>query len=142
MLVSKVSFGDGKCSRWLNWNTITQPKSHGGLGIRPTHDANVALLGKHVWDIMHSTRKLWVQLLSATYLQGNHILRANSTEGGSYTWSSTFKAAQILKPTFCIRLRKGEVSFWYDKWLEDLSLQFGSLCEYSGYLSSGQGCFS
>jgi hypothetical protein len=36
------------------WNKITQPRRFGGLGVRIARLQNVSLLGKLVWEILHS----------------------------------------------------------------------------------------
>nr|KYP65630.1 LINE-1 reverse transcriptase isogeny [Cajanus cajan] len=51
-----------------NWGLITLPKDRGGLGIQDARKANIALLGKLVWDLLHSPEKPWVQLFHAKYL--------------------------------------------------------------------------
>lgn len=113
----------GRSSHWVNWPTITQPRGKGGLGIHRARETNIALLGKHVWSLLHDQDKLWVHLLSSKYLKNNHTLHMEVSSGTSYTWSSIVKAANWLSDGFVLRLGKGEVSFWYDKWLES-----GPLC--------------
>lgn len=47
-----------------------------------------------------------------------------------FSWASIIKAAEILKDGFIIRIGKGEVSLWYDKWLE-----FGYLSKEVDYIN-------
>lgn len=42
----------------VNWDTITRPRNLGGLGIHRTREANIALLSKRVWDVLHFDEKL------------------------------------------------------------------------------------
>jgi hypothetical protein len=42
----------------VGWNKITQPRRFGGLGVRIARLQNVSLLGKLVWEILHSPSKL------------------------------------------------------------------------------------
>lgn len=109
-------WGD-RTSHWVNWDTITLPKSKGGLSIHRARQSNIALLGKHVWSMLQEPQKLWVQLLSSKYLKDNHILNVVHSHGTSYTWFSITKAVSWLSAGFKMRLGKGEVSFWYEKWL-------------------------
>jgi len=44
----------------VGWEKIIKPKDSGSLGIRAARITNTSLLGKLVWDIMHSSNKLWV----------------------------------------------------------------------------------
>jgi hypothetical protein len=82
------------------------------------------MLGKHVWDLLHNTDKLWVQLLSARYNSESHILEANNYRGASYTWRSIAKAAVALTSGFTTRVGNGDISIWYDKWLPN-----GRICD-------------
>lgn len=112
-----------KNCHWVNWNSMTKHRNRGGLGIRIARQSNIALLGKHVWDILHSPNKLWVNLMSSKYLQNSHILSIEPHPGDSYIWRSILKAVDFLKGGFRFRVGKGELSFWYDNWLEE-----GHLC--------------
>ncbi|KAK2391581.1 hypothetical protein QL285_065025 [Trifolium repens] len=82
------------------------------------------MLGKYVWDLLHNTDKLWVQLLSARYNSESHILEANNYRGASYTWRSIAKAVVALTSGFTTRVGNGDISIWYDKWLPD-----GRICD-------------
>lgn len=57
----------GHHNHWVKWNSITQPKSEGGLGIRMARETNIALLGKHAWSLLHNSHKLWVNMLSLSW---------------------------------------------------------------------------
>lgn len=108
----------GKTNHWVKWSTVSRPVSKGGLGIHLAKNANISLLGKHVWDLIHKPEKLWVQLLSEKYLANGHILYTTTCKGASYTWNSIIKAAEVLKQGFITRIGRGDVSIWYDKWLD------------------------
>lgn len=109
----------GNSNHWVSWPKLTRPKSHGGLGVKRSRDCNVALLGKHVWDIIHNPGKLWVQVLTNKYLTDTHILNVGQHRGSTFIWTSIFKALQILKGGYRVRVGKGEVSLWYDLWLNN-----------------------
>ncbi|RZB42411.1 hypothetical protein D0Y65_053128 [Glycine soja] len=53
---------------------LDQPKSKGGLGVRATKAANVAMLGKRIWTILHNPTKLWVQLVNAKCGSSNETI--------------------------------------------------------------------
>jgi len=98
----------------VNWNKVTSPKSVGGLGIRTTRDANTSLLGKLVWDMVQSTNKLWVKILSTKYASGPSILQATASNTSSPTWSSIIKAKNILHSGYVWHAGSGSSSFWFD----------------------------
>lgn len=110
---------DGKTFHWVNWNTVTQPRGRGGLGLHTARETNVALLGKHVWDLLHHQEKLWVQMLAAKFLKDSHILAAKPVTGMPPIWSAILKSMECLKSGFRFRVGKGDISIWYDKWLDD-----------------------
>jgi hypothetical protein len=91
----------------VNWSKVTRPKYLGGLGIRAARDANICLLGKLVWDIVQSTNKLWVNLLSNKYAVGSHIFHANTNSSSSPSWSSIIRAKDVLKNRYNWRAGAG-----------------------------------
>jgi hypothetical protein len=100
----------------VGWDKIARPKIQGGLGIRPAREANICLLGKLVWDMVQSSNKLWVDLLSNKYTTGPAILHTNCLPNASPTWSSIIRAKNILKDGFSWRAGSGSSSFWFSPW--------------------------
>jgi hypothetical protein len=100
----------------VGWNKIAHPKNLGGLGIRPAREDNTSLLGKLVSDMVQSSNKLWVNLLSNKYVVGPAILHSNSHSTGSHTWSSIIHAKNVLKDGFTWRAGSGSSSFWFIHW--------------------------
>lgn len=103
----------------MNWKTVTKSKKSGGLGIHTARETNVALLGKHVWSLIHNPSKLWVRLLRSKYLKSHYILDIDAHQRGSYIWISISNASSYLANGFKYRIGKGDVSIWFDKWLDD-----------------------
>ncbi|PNY04054.1 ribonuclease H, partial [Trifolium pratense] len=126
--VRQFIWGNNHC-HWVKWDTVTQPRSKGGLGIHVARKSNIALLGKHIWDLIHHPDKLWVQLLADKYLRHDHILHATKSQGASCVWNYIVKAVEVLKPGFKFRIGKGDVSLWYDNWLD-----YGCLCNSVPYV--------
>ncbi|KAG5116864.1 hypothetical protein JHK84_042977 [Glycine max] len=112
--ISRQFIWGSPSSHWVDWNTISLPRSNGGLGIRPTREASVALHGKHVWSVIHDPTKLWVQIQKDKYLKGDWIFHHRDYAGCFYTWTSIKKLAMILQPGFSYRIGQGFVSMWYD----------------------------
>lgn len=67
-----------KTYHWVKWSNVVQLKDWGELSLRKAKSNNVAMLGKHVWELLHHPNKLWVQLLSNKYLNNSHTLKKNS----------------------------------------------------------------
>ncbi|XP_061354128.1 uncharacterized protein LOC133298795 [Gastrolobium bilobum] len=51
----------------INWNVVTSPKLHGGLGLRNLARMNDAFLAKKAWKIYTEPEQLWVQVMHAKY---------------------------------------------------------------------------
>jgi len=107
---------DNKGIHLVNWKKITTPKRLAGLGIRMARNANTCLFGKLVWDMVQSTNKLWVNLLSSKYTEGSHILHANAASSSSPSWASIIRAKDVLKNGYFWRAGSGSSSFWFSNW--------------------------
>jgi hypothetical protein len=54
----------------ISWNTLTQPKECGGLGLRNLQSMNEACLMKMGWSLMIGEHNLWGQVLRGKYGRG------------------------------------------------------------------------
>ena len=98
---------------------VTRPRINGDLGVRETRFGNISLLGKLIWHLLNSPGKLWVQMLHKKYVKNQVLVQIqNYSNSSSYCWKSIIHALQHLREGFMIRLGTGDVSIWYDKWLE------------------------
>ena len=100
----------------VNWHKVTTPKHLGGLGIRTAREKNTSLLGKLVWDMVQSSNKLWVHLLSNKYIGGQNFLQASIQTTSSSSWSSIIRAKNILNHGYSWRAGSGSSSFWFSNW--------------------------
>lgn len=108
----------------MGWDKVTQPKKHGGLGIRPAREANTAMLGRLVWDMQCKKDKLWVQMLMKQYsidVNFPHTTPWHESRG----WNAIFKAKEELKGGYQFRVGNGESLFWYSPWTT-----IGPLCQH------------
>lgn len=99
----------------VSWDKLTLPKKMGGLGFRRARETNTALLGILVWDMQQNNQKLWVEVLHEKYVTHKNFLECTKKLGSS-VWSSIFKAKQVLRGGYKMRLGVGDSSFWYDSW--------------------------
>ena len=81
----------------VNWQKVTSPKHLGGLGIRSARETNISLLGKLVWDMVQSTNKLWVHLISNKYSGGQSFLQASMRPNSSPSWYTIIRTKNILQ---------------------------------------------
>ena len=80
----------------INWNTITQPKDRGGLGVRELKRVNRAMLAKTCWRLLKQPDVIWAKVLRGKYgvcSEDELPLKGRSIQ--SYTWRSV---ATLLSP--------------------------------------------
>nr|GFB81850.1 hypothetical protein [Tanacetum cinerariifolium] len=44
----------------INWNSVCMMKVKGGLGIKSLYSWNIALMSKHIWNVITNKESLWV----------------------------------------------------------------------------------
>nr|XP_025627789.1 cellulose synthase-like protein E1 [Arachis hypogaea] len=106
----------GKGLPLVKWEVAITPKKAGGLGIRDTSCANIALLGKLVWDCLNNSKKLWVQVLKHKYLRNQSGMNGNSRNSSSATWKNIISAYEHLKEGLHWNIGDVHKSVWYDEW--------------------------
>ena len=135
------------------WNKVCSPIAQGGLGIRPLHLFNQALLSKWLWRFGREDTRLWKRVLVAKYgLEGGGWITNHSyaTHGCSVWKSIRMGWADFWRHTgFEVGLGT-KVLLWHDKWCTDVALKelYPALYACSNnrdafiasvYVSSGEG---
>ncbi|XP_072064253.1 uncharacterized protein [Arachis hypogaea] len=120
----------------VKWEVTITPKKAGGLGIRDTSCANMALLGKLVWDCLNNSEKLWVQVLKHKYLRNQSGMNGNSRNSSSATWKNIISAYEHLKEGLHWNIGDVHKSVWYDEWTP-----FGKLCNLVPYVHISESDF-
>jgi len=100
----------------VGWKKIARPKYQGYIGIRGARETHICLLGKLVSDMLQSSNKLWVDLISDKYNDGVCLLYATARPTDSPTWSAIIHAKNCLESGFSWRAGSGNSSFWYYPW--------------------------
>jgi hypothetical protein len=82
--------GDSHSYHLVAWNKVCSPIAHGGLGIRPLHLFNRALLGKWLWRFGREDNRLWKQVIVAKYgLEGGGwMIKPSRDRHGCCLWKS------------------------------------------------------
>ncbi|KAK5775483.1 hypothetical protein PVK06_043378 [Gossypium arboreum] len=73
------------------WDTICQPRSCGGLGIRCVSDQNKAFMMKLGYNIATKTDTLWVRVLRAKYGINESLSECIMWSRSSFVWKSIVK---------------------------------------------------
>ena len=102
----------------VNWDKVTLPTDHGGLGIHASRPRNLSLLAKLNWEITNDDHSPWVRVLRAKYLSNHAINNPWASKGAC---SCTWAACKAAKPFLDKGLRKvihtgDSTSFWNDTW--------------------------
>ena len=78
--------GDSHSYHLVAWNKVCSPIAHGGLGVRPLHLFNRALLGKWLWRFGREDTRLWKQVAVAKYgLEGGGWITKPSRDRHGYS---------------------------------------------------------
>ncbi|GJU67409.1 RNA-directed DNA polymerase, eukaryota, reverse transcriptase zinc-binding domain protein [Tanacetum coccineum] len=66
---------EGNANRKVSvcWKDMYKPKSQGGLGLKPLHDWNEALMAKHLWSIASNKDSIWVKWVKIYKVKENNL---------------------------------------------------------------------
>jgi hypothetical protein len=81
----------------LRWETLTKPKTEGGLGFRDPYGFNLAMLARQGWRMLTTPDSLCACVLKAKYYPNTSILEAVAQPVISYLWRSILKCVTLLK---------------------------------------------
>ncbi|CAJ2652454.1 unnamed protein product [Trifolium pratense] len=87
---------NNKGIRWLSWDRMIQPKSHGGLGFRDLHSFNLAMIAKQGWKIMTNPNTLVAKIFKARYFPNSSFFESKIGHNPSYAWRGLWKSRIIL----------------------------------------------
>lgn len=95
----------------INWNELTKPKIHGGLGIRSAIPQNKSRILSQIWRAKKEINTLCSSVLASEY--GTHLDKKKSAL--SYTCRSILKTLPLYKSLNRKILGDGaNTSFWFD----------------------------
>lgn len=105
--------------RWMGWNKMSVPKCQGGLGFRDLHGFNLALLGKHIWNMCNKPTSLVSKIFKARYFRDTHILQASKGCDSSFIWTGIWEAKEQLRAGFRWVLGDGKnIRVFKDPWIK------------------------
>ena len=100
----------------MNWETITRLKEHGGLGLKTTHDMNLAFMANVGWRLIVENQSLWAQVLTYKYIKGDiSITKLTNKPTSSNLLEGVASAVDILLKGTRRRIYNGlDTLFWRD----------------------------
>lgn len=111
---------DHKGVHLVKWETLSQPKAHGGCGIRDLEAQNSAFLMKVAFKLHTEPDSLWVKVLRGKYNWTRKDQVKRNRTGASYLWRSIAAVTQELNVGLQWSMGDGsETRFWKDHWLQD-----------------------
>lgn len=115
----------------VNWVDVCKPRTQGGLGIKPLKTWNIALLSKHVWNIVARRNSLWVKWVYAHRLCDRRMNERNfwdipAAQDTCWSWRKILHYRDDLRDHIVSKLGDGSMtSVWFDNWFPD-----GPLCQF------------
>ncbi|MCH88382.1 ribonuclease H, partial [Trifolium medium] len=107
----------------IGWQTMTLPKSQGGMGFKDLHIMNDACLLKMNWALLKGEHHLWGQVLLGKYGRGRNArdgVIAHQTD--SVLWKAIVNLWPQLQQHVYWAVGDGQkINVWKDKWLDDKS---------------------
>jgi ribonuclease HI len=116
----------------ISWETMTQPKWCGGMGLRKLQIMNEACLMKLGWSLMVGEQSLWGDVLIGKYGRSGWsqgMISVNTSD--SSLWKALAKSWTNLNLHRCWSIGDGyKVNFWTDKWLDEST----RICDHVDYI--------
>ncbi|KAL0012862.1 hypothetical protein SO802_007970 [Lithocarpus litseifolius] len=102
----------------VNWQTVTQPKELGGLGLFQTRHRNQALLAKLCWRLASEQEALWARMLIAKYMSTRRLTEGGRTLPCSRIWAACKVGGPVYVKGLKWTVSNGRsINFWKDFWL-------------------------
>ncbi|GJW77555.1 hypothetical protein Tco_0139237 [Tanacetum coccineum] len=99
------------------WDVISLPKTEGGLGIRNLDTFNIALMTKHIWNIISNRKSLWVNWINIYQLRGRSFWDIPIRAEASWGWRKLLQLWEKVWPFFWVKIGNGlNISVMFDNW--------------------------
>jgi hypothetical protein len=110
-----------KKAHMISWETLTQPKWSGGVGLRKLQPMNDACLMKMGWSLMTGEHSLWGDVLIGKYGRSGWSQKQISVSSSdSFLWKALARLWPELEFHRCWAVGNGSnVNVWTDKWIDD-----------------------
>lgn len=105
------------------WNSLSLPKSEGGLGFKQLKIWNRAAAGRQLWKILSKENCLWTKWAQTVYLKGTNIWLAEPKDRFPWSWRKLLKLRDSFYQHSQVMLGDGRRTLlFYDKWLNGSSI--------------------
>jgi hypothetical protein len=101
----------------IKWKNTCLPKSQGGLGLRSLHEWNIALMAKHLWNIVCDKDSIWVRWIKAHKLKGANLWDIECKKSYSWCWKQILNLRDKIRNFVSVEIGNGKCcNIWFDKW--------------------------
>ena len=112
--------GENRKIHWINWSTLCESKSVGGMGFRDVQRFNSAMLAKLVWHLFHQRDTSTFQVFSAKYFPNGNISDTSVHPKCSYAWRSVLQACEVIHKGAVWRVGNAHsIDIWNHRWLSE-----------------------
>ncbi|KAJ0441659.1 putative reverse transcriptase zinc-binding domain-containing protein [Helianthus annuus] len=123
--------GMRKKVRWIRWEKMIKPKTHGGIGIEGINDFNIAMRSKWWWRLKNDPKQLWAVVIDAIHKtkKNDKLVPLKKTIPGIWkdicAVEGTLHRLNIqIQEKLKVEVGDGEnTRFWKDSWLLDKPLK-------------------
>ena len=76
---------------------MCRPKVEGGLGIKSLETWNIALMTKHVWNLITHKDSFWVKWVHTYKLEGRSFWDVSEKVGDSWSWKKILRFRWMIR---------------------------------------------
>nr|GEZ94097.1 hypothetical protein [Tanacetum cinerariifolium] len=101
----------------INWKSVCKLKVEGGLCIKSLDSWNIALMSKHIWNVITNKESLWVRWVNTYRLKGRSFWDIPEKEGSCWTWKKILKIRWLIEEHIFHKIGDGRnTSLWFENW--------------------------
>ncbi|KAH1046922.1 hypothetical protein J1N35_037706 [Gossypium stocksii] len=105
----------------VSWDSLCQPKSNGGLGLRSLQDHNTSFMMKLGFKLLIDESSLWVKVLRSKYRVQKGIPESLSRGRCSFLWRSLSRIWSLIRENLRWSVRNGHnIRCWKDSWVPNV----------------------
>lgn len=100
-IMNSFCWGHGRANlrsiHWMNWEKLSAPKIHGGMGFKDLTAFNLAMLGKQGWKFITEPDSLVACIYKARYFPSHSYLMAQIWHNPSYVCHNILNVRFIVR---------------------------------------------
>jgi len=104
----------------MNWEKLSAPKIHGGMGFKDLSAFNLSMLGKQGWKFITEPNSLVARIFKARYFPYGSYLKAEIGHNPSYVWRNIMHARFLVRGSARWSIGSGaSISILNEPWLHN-----------------------